>query len=162
MARVLILTFVIQLIALAAFTAGARDLDKVYKKQKFKLGKQSFEAYVADDDPKRAEGLMYVTKLPEDTGMLFIFDFQHALSFWMKNTLIPLSIGFINDKGVLVDVQEMEPATSMVQVEVPTYHSRKPARFALEMNKGWFAKRKVAVGAKLSPVPSGDSAGTRR
>jgi uncharacterized membrane protein (UPF0127 family) len=143
--------------ALLFFTLGAeaRDLDKTYKKENFNIGKQAFTAWVADSDPKRAEGLMYVTKLPDDTGMLFVFDREQPLSFWMKNTLIPLSIGFLDTKGTLVDIQEMEPAKSMVQVDVPTYHSRKPARFALEMSKGWFAKRKVAVGAKLSPVPSG-------
>jgi uncharacterized membrane protein (UPF0127 family) len=136
-----------------SLSVGARELDGKYKKSNFKIGTTPIHAYIADNDEKRAEGLMYISKLPEDTGMLFVFDQEEPLAFWMKNTLIPLSIGFFDRTGTLVDVQEMEPARSMVQVEVPTYRSKKPATFALEMNKGWFAKRKVAVGSKLSPVP---------
>lgn len=156
MARILAITALLISFTSALADAGkpTRDLDGQYKKSKFTIGAQAFEAYVADDDAKRAEGLMYVTQLPADTGMLFIFDNEQPLSFWMKNTLIPLSIGFLDSKGVLVDVQEMTPAQSMVQVTVPTYHSRKPARFALEMNKGWFKQHKISTGAKLSPVPA--------
>ncbi len=149
MARILILALLAPL-----FTVQARDLSKQYKKSKFKIGAQKFEAYVADTDANRSEGLMYVTKLPADTGMLFVFDQEMPQSFWMKNTLIPLSIGFIDSNGTLVDVQEMVPASSMVQVEIPTYQSRKPAAYALEMNKGWFSTHKVKTGAKLSPLPA--------
>ena len=149
MARILILALLMPL-----FTVQARDLDKQYKKSKFKIGAQKFEAYVADNDVNRAEGLMNITKLPPNTGMLFVFDEETLQSFWMKNTLIPLSIGFIDGKGTLVDVQEMVPAQSMLQVEIPTYHSRKPAAYALEMNKGWFSSHKVKTGAKLFPLPA--------
>ncbi len=149
MARVLIF-----MLLLPCLQIHARDLDQQYKKAKFKFGKQSFEAYIADTDDSRAEGLMYITKLPPNTGMLFVFNQELPLSFWMKNTLIPLSIGFLDSKGTLVDVQEMVPASSMVQVEVPTYQSRKPALYALEMNKGWFSIHKVKTGAKLSPLPA--------
>lgn len=148
MARILIFA-----LALSSFLAPARDLDKQYRKESFKLGGHKLEAYIADDDSKRRDGLMYVTRLSENTGMLFVFEGQQILSFWMKNTVIPLSIGFIDDKGVLVDVQEMEPA-SLVHLRIPTYQSRKPATYALEMNKGWFARRKIKTGATLAPLPS--------
>lgn len=149
MARLLILALLLPFCSL-----HARELDKQYKKVKFKIGTQSLTAYVADTDAKRSEGLMNVTKLPPDTGMLFVFEQEELLSFWMKNTLIPLSIGFINSKGTLVDVQEMEPAQSMLQIKIPTYQSRKPALYALEMNKGWFSARKVKTGSKFSPLPA--------
>lgn len=146
MARILIL-FCFPLSVLA------RDLDQQYKKSKFNVGGAQIEAYVADTDDNRAEGLMNITQLPENTGMLFVFERTQTLSFWMKNTLIPLAIGFFDDQGILVDIQEMTPG-SMAQLRPPTYQSRKPARFALEMNKGWFARRKIKLGAKLAPLPA--------
>ncbi len=136
---------------LVTLAASARDLDQLYKKEKFKIGSRTIQAYVADTDSRRSDGLMFITRLPENTGMLFVFEGEQTLSFWMKNTMIPLAIGFIDAKGELVDVQEMEPAKSMVTLDVPTYQSRKPARFALEMNKGWFAKNGIKKGAKLRP-----------
>lgn len=135
-----------------AFTASARDLDKQYDKAKFRLGKTEFEAYVADDPGKRAEGLMFIEKMPADTGMLFVFDNEEPLGFWMKNTLIPLAIGFFNAKAELVDVQEMRVADSIMSKDVPTYQSAKPALFALEMNKGWFDKHKIKKGSRLELV----------
>ncbi len=139
--------------ALLLYSIGgqARDLDKLYSKAKFKIGTRTIEVYVADTESRRSDGLMFITRLPENTGMLFVFERDQVLSFWMKNTMIPLAIGFIDAKGVLVDVQEMEPARSMVTLDVPTYQSRKPARFALEMSKGWFAKNGIKNGAKLRP-----------
>jgi uncharacterized protein len=148
MARLLIYS----LLFICASAACARDLSAAHEKVKFKLGKNSFEAYVADNDEKRSEGLMFIEELPKDTGMLFIFEVEQPLSFWMKNTLIPLSIGFFDNKGKLVDIQEMNVASSLMSRDIPTYRSRKPALFALEMNKGWFAKKGIQVGTRLEPV----------
>jgi uncharacterized membrane protein (UPF0127 family) len=147
MARILIVFFFLY----AAF-ASARDLDKLYKKNKFELGGHAFEAWVADDDGGRAQGLMFVEKLPENVGMLFVFESAEPRTFWMKNTLIPLAIGFFDARGTLIDVQEMSVASSMMTLDPPIYHSRGPAVFALEMNKGWFARHgiKTGVGLKLT------------
>jgi len=148
MARLLM--FSIFLISIFGASAShARDLDKLYEKAKFRLGKKEFTAYIADDDQKRAQGLMFVEKMDADTGMLFIFEREQTLGFWMKNTLIPLNIGFFDSKGKLVDVQEMKVAGSLVAKDVPSYQSRKPAVFALEMNSGWFGKHKIKIGAQL-------------
>ncbi len=144
MARILI-----ALILISLPRVFARDLSSNYEKAEFKLGEQKFHAYIADTDDRRAKGLMFIRELPEDTGMLFVFEEEHHLSFWMKNTLIPLSIGFINAKGELVDIQEMKVATG---VTLPSYVSRKPALFALEMNKGWFSRRKIKLGAELKLI----------
>lgn len=150
MGRVLVLIYIGLInIAICGSVAGARDLDKAFEKTKFRIGKKDLTAYVADDDRKRADGLMYVTKLPVDTGMLFIFEEEQPLGFWMKNTLIPLSIGFFNEKGTLVDVQEMKIAESIMSTEIPSYRSRAPAIFALEMETGWFKKHKIDLGAKI-------------
>lgn len=138
------------LVLVPEYRAFARDLDALYNKANFKIGAQSFAAYIADNEKRRADGLMHITSLPENTGMLFVFDGEQPLSFWMKNTMIPLAIAFIDAKGVIVDIQEMQVAESIVSLNIPTYQSKKSARFALEMNQGWFTRHKIKVGAKLS------------
>jgi len=140
MARILILLIGV---------AFARDLDKLFDKADFKLGSSKFTAYVADDEAKRERGLMFVENMPADVGMLFVFDEERPLGFWMKNTLIPLQIAFFNRAGKVVDIQEMEPAKSSMSREVPTYHSKSDARYALEMNAGWFTRHKVRNGDTL-------------
>lgn len=150
MARILVLCGTL-LCSLAAF-AQTRDLDKLYEKAKFKIGKIELSAYVADDDQRRAQGLMFIEKLPVDTGMLFIFERQEYLGFWMKNTLIPLAIGFFDKDGVLVDVQEMSVADSLMQASPPSYQSKSPALYALEMEKGWFAKKGIKPGSRLELI----------
>jgi uncharacterized membrane protein (UPF0127 family) len=67
----------------------------------------------------------------------------------MKNTLIPLSIAFADADARIVDIQEMAVAGSLMSVEVPTYRSAAPAQFALEMNKGWYARHKIRTGQRL-------------
>ncbi len=95
---------------------------------------------VAVTPQEREIGLMYREFLPENNGMLFIFEQESHLSFWMKNTFIPLSIAFINSKGIIVDIQQMEPMT------INSHISKLPAKYALEVNKGWFKKHHIAVG----------------
>ena len=132
--------------------ANARNLDKLYEKATFRLGKTEFTAYLADDEQRRQQGLMFIEKMKENTGMLFIFDEERQQSFWMKNTLIPLNIGFFDAKGVLIDVQEMKVAESLVSKEIPSYASSGPALFALEMNSKWFEKHKIKPGARLELI----------
>jgi uncharacterized membrane protein (UPF0127 family) len=127
----------------------ARDLNKLYPKAEFKVGKEKFSAFVADDEDRRSQGLMFIEKMPESTGMLFVFDSERPLGFWMKNTLIPLAIGFFDANGVLIDIQEMKVASSIMEVSPPSYQSEGPALFALEMNTGWFAKHKIKTGSRL-------------
>lgn len=129
--------------------AWARDLDKLYEKATFRLGTAEFTAYIADDDTKRAQGLMFIEKIPENTGMLFVFEEERLQGFWMKNTLIPLNIGFFDARGKLVDAQEMKVADSLMSKEIPSYQSRAPATFALEMNSKWFEKHKIKNGTRL-------------
>jgi uncharacterized protein len=97
---------------------------------------------IADDDAERARGLMHRTALAENRGMLFVFRREEQLSFWMKDTLIPLSIAFIDSEGRIVDIQNMKPLDD----DPPSYVSAEPARYALEVNRGFFEERGVEVG----------------
>jgi uncharacterized membrane protein (UPF0127 family) len=97
---------------------------------------------IADTDPERARGLMGRTALAEDRGMLFDFEEEQELSFWMKDTLIPLSIAYMDSEGRIVDIQDMKALDD----DPPHYASAEPARYALEVNKGFFEERGVEVG----------------
>ena len=79
--------------------------------------------------------------------MLFVFDREEPLSFWMKNTRLPLSIAFIDKGGRIVDIQDMEPFS------LESHTSTHPARYALEMNQGWFEREGIKVG-HLVKIPS--------
>lgn len=92
---------------------------------------------------ERALGLMYRDSLSDTMGMLFIFEWQQPLIFWMKNTRIPLSIAFINEEGEIVDIQDMKP------MDLSLYASAYPARFALEVNRGWFDRHGIRVGDRV-------------
>lgn len=121
-----------------------------FEKKKFKIGNQTLIVEIADTNERTAQGLMYRKELPEGTGMLFIFPDEQIRSFWMKNTFVPLSIGFFNSKKELIDIQDMAPATSEMQMDHPTYASKGPAQYALEVPKGWFSKHKIRLKQRFS------------
>ncbi len=102
-------------------------------------------AEVADERAERQTGLMGRTELAPDAGMLFVFGRERDLSFWMRNTLIPLSIAYISADGRIVDIQDMEPLDD----EPPSYASAEPAKYALEVNQGFFAERGVEAGDRV-------------
>jgi uncharacterized membrane protein (UPF0127 family) len=97
-------------------------------------------AEVANTIPTLSAGLMFRTELGENNGMLFVFKDSEKRAFWMKNTLIPLSIAFIDEKGKIENIAEMPPKTEH------SFYSDGPARFALEMNSGWFSKNGLKPG----------------
>jgi uncharacterized membrane protein (UPF0127 family) len=105
-------------------------------------GSVEVEVEVADDTEEMARGLMERTTLAEDAGMLFVYPEERELSFWMKDTLIPLSIAFMDSEGRIVDIQDMKALDDTP----PHYASAEPARYALEVNKGFFDERGVEVG----------------
>lgn len=98
---------------------------------------------VADTPDERRRGLMHRDSLPADQGMLFVYPEEQTLSFWMRDTGLPLDIAFIDRRGVIVDIQQMEPYTEEL------YRSRSPALYALEMNRGWFEAHGVEVGDRV-------------
>jgi hypothetical protein len=104
------------------------------------VGGHPVTAEVADNDQSRTLGLMNRDSLPPDHGMLFVYPQEQTLSFWMRDTRIPLDIAFVNQRGVIVDIQHM-------QAESDDLHSSsRPSMYALEMAKGWFAAHDVKVG----------------
>lgn len=136
--------FKLALILSIAFNVFASDL----KQLKIKIAEKSINVEVADNDELRMKGLMYRKSLGPDSGMLFIFPQEEILGFWMKNTLIPLSIGYFDKNKKLIKIMDMEPASPM-DLDPPKYSSDKPAQYALEVNKGWFKKNKIKLGEKL-------------
>ena len=100
-------------------------------------------AEVAKTTEERSQGLMRRKSMPQGAGMLFLFDESAAHCMWMKNTLIPLSVAFIDERGKVVNIADMQP------LDETTHCAVRPARYALEMNQGWFKKRGIAAGATI-------------
>ena len=107
------------------------------------VGGHTVKVEVADDDDERRRGLMNRDSLPEDQGMLFVYPEQRTLSFWMRNTDIPLDIAYIDQQGFIVDIQRMDPHTEEL------HPSSRPAMYALEMNQGWFEAHDVGEGDRV-------------
>lgn len=112
------------------------------------------EVEVAKEQLQRNIGLMHRESLGRDKGMIFVYEEKSIRSFWMKDTLIPLSIAYIRDDGTIVDLVDMEPAGDVESP--PSYPSSEEVRFALEMNQGWFKKNKVKVGMKVVGIEQAD------
>ncbi|MEW5889035.1 MAG: DUF192 domain-containing protein [Pseudomonadota bacterium] len=106
-------------------------------------GMYRIEAELAATGEARATGLMHRAALPAHRGMLFVFPDRRQHCMWMRNTLIPLSVAFLDDGGVIVNIEEMEPQT------LDNHCAAKPVRYALEMNAGWFRKKGMAPGARI-------------
>lgn len=107
------------------------------------IGKHALTAEVASNDPDRMQGLMHRRMLPENRGMLFVFRDLAYHGMWMMNTYIPLSVAFIDEAGVIVNIEDMQPHTR------DSHTAKKPVRYALEMNLGWFRKRGIGPGMKI-------------
>ncbi len=105
------------------------------------------QAELAADQPSRMEGLMHRTALGQNNGMLFVFDEAQIYCMWMKNTLIPLSVAFLDDKGAILNIAQMEPQSER------THCAARPASYALEMNRGWFESRGIRAGALIRGIP---------
>ena len=98
------------------------------------------KAEIAQTQEERNQGLMYRKKLPDGEGMLFIFERDEVLSFWMKNTLIPLSIAFIASDGRIIDIKDMYPH------DENCVFSSRSVRYALEVPQGWFSRAGIQSG----------------
>ena len=107
-------------------------------------GMYRIDAQVASTNAQRQIGLMHRQEMPQHEGMLFVFEQPAVQCFWMRNTLIPLSAAFIDDSGTIVNIEDMKPQSD------DSHCSKKPVRFVLEMNKGWFDKRGLKAGSVIS------------
>ena len=120
-----------------------------FKVGNIKVGKHKIKVEIAETPPQHQMGLMNRTELGKDSGMLFIFPDERPRSFWMKNTYIALSIAFADSKGKILNILDMKPSAGITQKDFPTYESAGPAKYALEMNQGWFHKRKIKPGDSI-------------
>lgn len=109
-------------------------------------GFHRIEAEVAANQADRSQGLMNRHALAPNQGMIFVFPVSATHCFWMKNTPLPLSIAFLDEQGRIINIDDMAPQTE--DNHCPT----RPARFALEMNRGWFAARGLKAGAVIGGI----------
>ena len=142
------LIFMLLTMPAASASAGTADTP-VFEKTLIRLGDNELVVEVADTAAKRDTGLMFRKTLPADAGMLFVFEKEKIVSLWMKNTYIPLSVGFFDKDQVLVEVQHMEPVRSIIQINLPHYQGSQPAKYALEMNSGWFQENNIRLGSRF-------------
>ena len=124
---------------LAAAPAFAQTLPVV----ELRAGMHLIKAEVAADFPSRGQGLMHRKSLAPNAGMLFIFDEAAPHCMWMKNTYIPLSVAFLDEKGAIINIADMQPHSEQ------SHCAARPALYALEMTRGWFAERGIKPGTKL-------------
>jgi uncharacterized membrane protein (UPF0127 family) len=133
------------IVALSAQSASAQDQPQLnLPVVQLSAGMHGIRAQVAATPEQRATGLMFRREMPPHEGMLFVFEQASVQCFWMKNTLLPLSIAFLADDGTVVNIADMQPQS------LDSHCSTKPVRYVLEMNQGWFAKRGVKAGFKLT------------
>jgi len=110
-------------------------------------GMQVVQAEVADSFGTRMQGLMQRESLAPNHGMLFLFESDERQCMWMKNTLIPLSVAFIDARGAIINIADMQPHSE------DSHCSARPARYALEMKQGWFRDRGVKPGINIRGIP---------
>ena len=139
------------LLGLAALTQPAAAQEGPQRLPVIELGAgmHNIHAEVARTPQEHQIGLMFRQSMGTSEGMLFVFERAAEQCFWMKNTLIPLAVAFVADDGTVVNLDEMQPQT------LTTHCSTKPVRYVLEMNTGWFAKRGIKPGHKLTGAPFG-------
>src|SRR5918994_77770 len=130
------LRFIVAVLAFAAVPAQA-DLPEIAL---------SVNGYKLTAEPARSQGLMHRRILPENRGMLFVFADVSRHAMWMMNTHIPLSVAFLDERGVIVNIADMKPHTQ------DTHPAAQPAKYALEMNRGWFEKRGIPPGARIEGI----------
>ena len=136
-------------LAALAFALGvaAAQADARLKTATVRVGSHPLKVEVVASDADRARGLMHRKSLGRNDGMLFIFEEPGYHSMWMKNTLIPLSVAFIDAQGTILNILDMEPET------LDPHTSAGPSIYAIEVNKGWFAEKKVKAGDKVTGLP---------
>ncbi len=124
--------------------ASAQEVPQLnLQRTKLSAGMYVIDAQVALTPEQREIGLMMRKEMPQQEGMIFIFEQPGQQCFWMKNTLLPLTAAFVADDGTIVNMADMKPQTT------DSHCSAQPVRYVLEMNKGWFAKKGIKAGSKL-------------
>lgn len=121
--------------------------ESTLERQQFKIGTYVIDAELARTAEERQRGLMFRESLAENQGMMFQFTQADHYCMWMKNTLIPISIAFIDEHGKIINIEEMRANSEQ------TTCAKSKARYALEMNTGWYNQRQIMVGQKVEGLP---------
>lgn len=133
--------------ALALTTTSATYAQTKLPVKQLSVGIYAIQAEVAATDATRQQGLMLRTKMGASEGMVFDFGAPAGVCMWMKNTLIPLSVAFIDSEGAIVNIEDMQPETT------DSHCAKKVVRYALEMNQGWFKQKNIKPGSKIDGLP---------
>lgn len=133
----------------AAFSSAAMAQNQQFGITQLSAGMHLIKAEVAANDPQRQQGLMFREKMASNAGMVFVFDAPATQCMWMKNTLLPLSVAFIDAEGKIVNIEDMQART------LDSHCSTKavPVRYALEMNLGWFKQKNIKPGSMIGNLP---------
>jgi uncharacterized membrane protein (UPF0127 family) len=130
------------------FTAMAQGEPQLQlQRTTLSIGMYQISAQLALTPEQRQTGLMFRKEMPQSEGMLFVFEQVAQQCFWMRNTLLPLTAAFVADDGTIVNLADMKPQTT------DSHCSAQPVRYVLEMNQGWFAKKGLKAGTRLSGPP---------
>ena len=133
------------LVAVMSFSASAQSAPQTnLARANLTAGMHLIQVQLARNFEQRQIGLMWRKEMPQNEGMLFIFEQPAEQCFWMRNTLLPLTAAFVADDGTIVNLVDMKPMSD------DSHCSKKPVRFVLEMNQAWFAKRNIQAGFKLT------------
>lgn len=140
---------VLMIVAILLFLKMGSDFTfcgpQSFSKQDLTINNTTITVLRAETSCELQHGLMNAKELPTD-GMLFVFQEESIKTFWMKNTLIPLSIAFIDQSGLIVDIQDMEVEKTKNESEMKRYESKVNAKYALEVNLGFFKEKNIKVG----------------
>ena len=137
-------SFVTVILALSTVSASAQQKFKVIP---LNAGMHIIQAELAANDKDRQQGLMFREKMGPNEGMVFVFDAPATVCMWMKNTPLPLSVAFIDESGKIVNIEDMKPQTT------ESHCAKKPIRYALEMNQGWFKQKNIKPGSEIGGLP---------
>lgn len=126
--------------------AAQAQADVQFPLVELSAGMYRIEAELAHTPEARQRGLMHRREMADHRGMVFVFTERARHCMWMRNTFIPLSVAFLDDDGRIINIEHMTPLTE------DSHCAAAPARYALEMNQGWFATRAIAPGARVRGV----------
>ena len=136
--------FLLVLLVLIYILANSSVSEKENEISSVEILGKSVNIEIADEYDELRKGLMFRESLAEDSGMLFIFEDEMIRSFWMKNTLIPLDLIFIDEDFVIVNIREN--AVPCEEDPCPTYNSKEPAKYVLEVNAGYVEEQGIKIG----------------
>lgn len=128
-------------------TAASPDVEaESVRRIPLRLKDKTLQVELALTPAEQQQGLMFRKTMAPNHGMLFVFEEEQALGFWMRNTYLPLSIAYLDAERTIVDIQDMQPLSEK------THRSRQPAKYALEVNQGWFSEQQIPLGTRAEFV----------